>query len=591
MNDQIEYSSLSSLLTKNGNLNAAITRQAWFKTSNIYKSILKQTKCLDIFEHITFAARFQFLNEQMKLSFCNKCNEPYVRFPKLQKSYSLCSHRQHFDKNALVKNRNSTRQQLVEQIAKNQEEKCLHLPDNDFQTTLKLLHSKSANFQFMISKDLADFYSDLIMKTSSLISFDKDHLRIPERLYLCYHKMHEIPMCSFCNKQKRTFKNRIAGYADSCDDIHCKQQVTQNKLQKKVLANERIYKNAIDLAVDFSKFTIIEYPKLISIDPLKLECKKCHRISEFNFPNGRLQMISKDQLYCKFCDTRTSIEECQLRKFLVDECNMPIEDLLFNDRTIIAPNELDVFIESRKLAIEFDGIFWHSSRNDEKINYHLNKTRLCEEKGIQLVHVFENEWRMKKDIVKSKLRHLLGIHKQTIYARSCYVKQIESSESMKFQEQTHIQGCIGANVHLGLFYEDELVSVMTFGKPRFSKKCEWEILRFSTKLNCQVVGGASKLLNYFEKNQHPMSIITYADRRWSQGKLYKALGFQLDHTSKPDYWYYKNNLLESRFKYQKHMLRNKFAKFDEGKSEVDNMYDNGYIRIFDCGSLVFMKTF
>ena len=133
---------------------------------------------------------------------------------------------------------------------------------------------------------------------------------------------------------------------------------------------------------------------------------------------------------------------------------------------------------------------------------------------------------------------------------------------------------------------------MTFGKSRFSKNAEWELLRFCNKLGYHIPGGAGKLLKQFERAYSPKSLISYADRRWSRGKLYEALGFKLDHLSPPNYWYWKNiENLQSRIKFQKHKLKNLLEKFDESKSEVENMKDNGYHRIYDCGNLVFEKTY
>ena len=118
------------------------------------------------------------------------------------------------------------------------------------------------------------------------------------------------------------------------------------------------------------------------------------------------------------------------------------------------------------------------------------------------------------------------------------------------------------------------------------------MLRFCSKIGYHVVGGAGKLLKHFERSYKPKSLVSYADRRWSQGKLYKALGFKLDHASSPNYWYWKNiNQLESRIKYQKFKLKNILDVFDESKTEVENMKANGYHRIFDCGNIVFVKNY
>ena len=267
-------------------------------------------------------------------------------------------------------------------------------------------------------------------------------------------------------------------------------------------------------------------------------------------------------------------------------------DVILNTRSIIYPQELDIYIPEKKIAIEFDGLYWHSEEEKPDKNYHLNKTLSCEKQGIHLIHIFENEWLTKQEIVKSRLKNLLGVYDKTIYARKCQIKEIDSKISKEFQEENHIQGAVNSKVNLGLYYKNELISLMTFGKCRFDKHHEWELLRFCNKLGYHVPGAASKLLKHFEENYKPTSLVSYADRRWSQGKVYEKLGFTFSHASSPNYWYWKNpELLESRIKYQKHKLKDLLENFDESKTEVENMKANGYNRIFDCGNLVYEKIF
>ena len=134
---------------------------------------------------------------------------------------------------------------------------------------------------------------------------------------------------------------------------------------------------------------------------------------------------------------------------------------------------------------------------------------------------------------------------------------------------------------------------MTFSKPRFDKRHEWELVRFCSKIGWHIPGAAGKLLKAFERAYAPKSLVSYADRRWSTGNLYKALGFRFVRNSLPNYWYFKNPSLrlESRIKYQKHRLKGLLPKFDENKTEVENMKANGYSRIFDCGNMVFVKEY
>ena len=319
----------------------------------------------------------------------------------------------------------------------------------------------------------------------------------------------------------------------------------------------------------------------------KFQCKKCGNEFYSSWDNGQTTKKCPD---CQITSAKTSKKEHEVYAFVSGLLKNTI--VKHNDRSLLKDLELDIYIPEKKLAIEFDGLYWHCSDVQTNHRYHLQKTELCEKQGIQLIHIFENEWIYKQDIVKSRLKNLLGIYDKTIYARKCEVREIDSKTSKDFQEQNHIQGAINSSINLGLYFENELISLMTFGKSRFNKKYEWELLRFCNKLNYHIPGAAGKLLKYFERNYHPKSIISYADRRWSQGKLYKALNFQLDHSSAPNYWYFKSYTqenLESRVKYQKHKLKNILENFQPNLSETQNMKNNGYHMIYDCGNHVFTK--
>ena len=279
-----------------------------------------------------------------------------------------------------------------------------------------------------------------------------------------------------------------------------------------------------------------------------------------------------------------------IEKIIYDELLRLSDNIIKNSRSIISPLELDFYMPDDNLAIEINGLYWHSELYGINKNYHLNKTRLCKEKGIQLLHIFENEIYDEKifKIWKSIIRNKLG-KSSKIFARKCEIKEVSSKETRNFLDMNHLQGNCPSSINLGLFYNDELVSLMTFGKSRYNKKIDWELLRFCNKLNYSVVGGASRLFKYFLK-KYDGSVISYADMRRSDGGLYRNLGFELSHKSGPNYWYFKNNNieLESRIMYQKHKLKNKLKIFDKNLTEWENMQLNGYNRIFDCGNQVWI---
>jgi hypothetical protein len=264
--------------------------------------------------------------------------------------------------------------------------------------------------------------------------------------------------------------------------------------------------------------------------------------------------------------------------------------VLNNDRIIIAPNELDIVLPDKKLAIECNGVYWHSDTHKDK-NYHLNKTLVAENNGYNVIHITDSEWGTKKDIVKDLIKKKLDIINQKIPARKCEIKELSHNISSEFLNKNHLQGSIPSKYRYGLFYNNELVSVMTISNSRFSKDAEYELYRFSNKLGITVLGGFSKLFKYFIIKVNPESIISYCDIAYFSGSIYFMNGFKLIRRSTPNYKYFHiNNIFElySRNKFQKHKLPKLLETFDPNLSEYKNMMNNGYYRIWDCGNDVYL---
>lgn len=264
-----------------------------------------------------------------------------------------------------------------------------------------------------------------------------------------------------------------------------------------------------------------------------------------------------------------------------------------HDRRVL-PNrlELDLYDPITDIAIECDGIIWHNEKYRDK-NFHINKTNLAADRGVRLIHIFEDEWRDKCDIVKSMLANIFGKTKRRIYARECQIKELTPHDKREFINQNHIQGDAQSRVNVGLYYKDELVSVMTFGPLRVNlgshgSNGNWELVRFCNKLNTSVVGGASKLLKYFQRHYDYSRIVSYCDKRWSTGSIYKTLGFVHDHDSKPNYFYVVGSMRKNRFQYRKSELVKQGYPAD--KSEHEIMLERKIYRIYDCGTMVFYLT-
>lgn len=279
---------------------------------------------------------------------------------------------------------------------------------------------------------------------------------------------------------------------------------------------------------------------------------------------------------------------------LLDEYNI---EYIRNDRTILSGKEIDIYIPSHKLAIECNGVYWHSDKYKDK-NYHINKYNQCKSNGIMLVQIWEDWLRNKPEIVKSILLNKLGLLDNTIYARKCIIKEVGSKESNIFLDNNHIQGRSAAGVKLGLYYNDELVSLMTFSSPRINMgakqhKQQWELVRFCSKLNTRVVGGASKLFNYFIKTYNPISMVSFSMNDISNGNLYDKLGF-VKECENISYWYIEphTNKRYHRTSFSKQMIIKKGWKDNkEGWTEHEVMEEKGYYRIYDAGQTKWIKLF
>ena len=260
---------------------------------------------------------------------------------------------------------------------------------------------------------------------------------------------------------------------------------------------------------------------------------------------------------------------------------------------LVGKTEVDLYIDELKLGIECNGVYWHSEISGKKHpKYHITKTEAAKDNGFRLIHVTDTEWfdDAKRDIISSKLMHLCKHTPTKIFGRKCMITEVTTDQERQFLEDNHLQGYAHSSVKYGLYYDGCLVMVMTFGKPRYNKNAEWELIRLATKKFHSVVGGASRLLTHFIKNHSPKNILSYCDRRWSDGEVYTSVGFELSHISPPSYQYWSNSVteLQNRTKFQKHKLCDKLEIFDETLTEWENMQNNGYDRIWDCGNLVYI---
>ena len=320
-----------------------------------------------------------------------------------------------------------------------------------------------------------------------------------------------------------------------------------------------------------------------------IECDKGHdfKINRKLLSNRKLIKTT----ICTICNPINSAKsgyEVQLYDFIENNYNGKIKR---NERKLLNNKyELDIYIPELKIAFEFNGLYWHNELNKPN-NYHLKKTELCEKNEIQLIHIYSDDWLYKQDIIKSMILNKLNKTSNKIYARKTEIKEINDNKSIRdFLNKNHLQGFIGGSVKLGLFFDDELISLMTFGKRRVAmgkrnKEGEYELLRFCSKLNINVIGGANKLFKYFIRNYEFKKIITYADRSWSRGNLYKQLGFNFESKTRPNYSYIIDGVKCHRFSYRKDILIKE--GYNMNKTEHQIMLNRKIYRIYNSGNLKF----
>jgi hypothetical protein len=313
------------------------------------------------------------------------------------------------------------------------------------------------------------------------------------------------------------------------------------------------------------------------------KCKDCNKVFKFKKSNLR-EPLCRCQYKNMF--TKHSKVEMEIRKFLNDN-NI---EFSIQDRKILSGYELDILILSKNIAIEVNGIYWHSEKAGKTRDYHLNKTLECKSKGINLIHILDKDWVNKKEIVKSMLLSKLNLNKNVFYAKDFYINEITNKIKDNFLEKNHLQGKDISKIRFGLFNKknNELYSIITLGKSRFDKNYEYEIIRYCNQLNTSIVGGFSKLLKYFIKKYQPKNILTYSDVDYNTGNIYLKNGFTYLGMTPPSYFYVRDNEILSRYESQKHKLNKFLDNYNKDLTESENMLNNKYYKYWTCGNYKFV---
>lgn len=497
-----------------------------------------------------------------------------------------------------------------------------------------------------IKKNFPDDYRLMIEYSNSIGIGER---KIGEKIYHYLNKIHSPVLCKNCNINITKFKGINAGYLDYCsskcsnNSLDVKNLKEKTNIKKYGVDNpskskeiiDRI-KDTFDLKYGGNPFSLENFKERIKITNLqkygkenalsmgstvreqmsknkendfiekyknynityyspekngisRLICEKCNE--EYEISKWNLHQRSNSKVNpCTICnpissDLETSCEAF-IENFLIDS------GIIYMKKTrkiLDSRKEIDFYLPDYNIGIEVNGIYWHSSIFKEN-NYHVDKTNECLDKGIKLIQIFEDLIVNKPDIVISRLSSILNKCQNKIYARKCEIRLVNYKEYSNFLENNHLQGSVYSKIPLGLYHDSNLVALMTFGPLRKSLGSNsiqgvWELLRFASLKNINVVGGASKLLNFFINEYKPNSIISYCDRSWSpDGSFYSNLGFTFDKNTNPNYWYFKQNsyLRKHRFNFRKDLLVKQ--GFDSALTEFEIMENRKYYRVYDCGN-------
>ena len=389
---------------------------------------------------------------------------------------------------------------------------------------------------------------------------------------LVHHRTY-IFECPYCGKEFEAVYSRVSsGHLKSCG---CRSKT-----------NQKVHEG-----MTFGDLTVLERAgssnSLCAMWKCKCSCGKEKVVYGYKLVNGTTtscghEVVSKGE------------------SSVYDFVKTLIPENMITKSKVLDGKEIDIYIPSRNLGIEYNGSMFHASEGGVFVTkdkyYHRDKFVLAKEKGIHLINIFDYAWLDEQEKIKSYLHDLLG-ETTKIYARKCRWARIEKAEACGFADMYHLQGSTRLQeISYGLYYIDELIAIMSFGKPRYKQSSDiFELQRYCVKFGCHIVGGAERLLKAFEREYKPSKIISYSDNNYFSGNMYSRLGFDFIRYTEPDYvWVSKRDLsVLPRYKCQPKLLKNKYPElYAEVTSsrEIYIMTHLGYCKVFGCGNTFWEKV-
>lgn len=461
------------------------------------------------------------------------------------------------------------------------------------------LNSLTLNSAYFTKHNLISIWDEFLDCTSKL-----DYLPIPHRAKLYLDDIQELNPC-YCGNHVTILDRKVSEF--------CSKECSYKSKERSELTSKRMKENATEYLAkrkatmkdlyghefNFQRESVKE-----KISAPKIGLEKAAILNDYNwcYQKYELEKLSATDIGLeigvnygtvlgylqKHCfnirqSTNRSKEERKLQSWF-EESYSELE-ILYN--TKVNNKEYDFYIPSKNLAIEINGLYWHSNKPSE---YHLNKSNNLPD--VHVFHFSDLDILTKFSLITSMIKVKLGDCTK-IFARKCEVRSVSYKESSNFEIENHIQGTAMSKIRYGLYYNNELVTLMTFGVPRFDKKSQWEIIRMCSKQNLLIIGGASKLFQHFIKTYSPQNIMSYCDIRYGTGNVYDKLGMIYKRNTAPGFvWIDKHGTKPiSRFQTQKNQLRKWLPNYDETLSQAENMLRAGYRQYFDCGNKVYVIEF
>lgn len=361
---------------------------------------------------------------------------------------------------------------------------------------------------------------------------------------------------------------RVKTMADRVAASHQNPQLRAKLDAQKKLSKEQVIKRIEKIATSFNIDYSFKYQGNL-IKNIKLTCQTCK--------NEKLTSIVSLNNRCYYCYPLGSDQQIEIIKY--------IQHLGFNPiscRKTIAPFEIDILVQEKNIAIEFNGLWWHSEGAGKTKDYHANKTLLCQQKNLQIFHIFYDEWRDKQEIVKSMISYRLGVLPRLAVARKCNIIELNSCEKKSFFNKAHLNGDVNAAQAFGLLHANEIVAAISLRAPFHNKWKDYiEIARFANSIKGFVPGALSKLIKrakQFAIDKGKKGLLSYVDESHGNGLSYENAGFKLIGFSPPKYWYTDGNRRFNRFKF----------RAQNNKSEKKVAAESGVYRIWGSRNRIFL---